>query len=130
MKLDHVLVMETGGMKGRGKERVRAELHQELRSILGADLIHSEYGMTELLSQAYAKGDHGFVCPPWMKLRIRDARNPWILPIPKKELHQCDRPGQLALLLFIATDDIGEKRKEGVAVLDEWIVRIFAAVIS
>ena len=118
MKLDHVLVMETGGMKGRGKERVRAELHQELRSTLGADLIHSEYGMTELLSQAYAKGDHGFVCPPWMKLRIRDARNPLDTTDSKKR--GCINVIDLAnwhSCCFIATDDIGEKRKEGVAVL-------------
>ena len=118
MDLSHVLVMETGGMKGRGKERVRAELHRELQSILGVDLIHSEYGMTEMLSQAYATAERGFVCPPWMQLRIRDARNP--LDTTNSKKRGCINVIDLAnwhSCCFIATDDIGEKRKEGVAVL-------------
>jgi hypothetical protein len=67
--------METGGMKGRRKEMIREELHQVLCKGFGVT-IHSEYGMTELLSQAYSKGDGIFDCPPWMQIIIRDTNDP------------------------------------------------------
>ncbi len=67
MKLEHTLVMETGGMKGRGREMVREALHATLGKSFGVHRIHSEYGMTELLSQAYARENGRFRCPPWMK---------------------------------------------------------------
>ncbi|HUX85206.1 MAG TPA: hypothetical protein VMV20_08220 [Chitinophagaceae bacterium] len=67
LKLGHTVVMETGGMKGRGREMVREELHEALRRSFGVERIHSEYGMTELLSQAYAQGGGRFACPPWMR---------------------------------------------------------------
>ena len=66
------IVMETGGMKGHGKEMVRSELHDVLRKRLRGASIHSEYGMTELLSQAYAKDKDRYHCPPWMKVFVRD----------------------------------------------------------
>ncbi len=72
-----LIVMETGGMKGRRKEMVREELHSVLAKGFGVNNIHSEYGMTELLSQAYSKGDGVFNCPPWMKVIIRDINDPF-----------------------------------------------------
>lgn len=70
------IVMETGGMKGRRRELVRNELHEILCNGLGVKKIHSEYGMTELLSQAYSYGDGIFECPPWMKILVRDPLDP------------------------------------------------------
>ena len=67
--------METGGMKGRRKELVREELHTTLQNGFGVSKIHSEYGMTELLSQGYSKGDGLFATPPWMKIRTRDTED-------------------------------------------------------
>ncbi|GAA4273424.1 acyl transferase [Aquimarina gracilis] len=72
---DNVIVMETGGMKGRRKEMIRQELHEILKKGFNVSSIHSEYGMTELLSQAYSKGDGIFQCPPWMKVVIRNPED-------------------------------------------------------
>ena len=77
LQLRHTIVMETGGMKGRREEMTRQQVHEILRSQLGVDLIHSEYGMTELLSQAYSKGDGIFHCPGWMKVLMRDEDDPF-----------------------------------------------------
>lgn len=78
---DHITIMETGGMKGRRKEITRQELHQKLKKAFGCKNIHSEYGMTELLSQAYSSGDGIFKTPPWMKILVRDLYDPFeILP--------------------------------------------------
>jgi hypothetical protein len=74
--LKHTTIMETGGMKGRKEEMVRHELHELLRKQFKVDVIHSEYGMTELLSQAYSKGNGIFYCPPWMKVLVRDEEDP------------------------------------------------------
>lgn len=71
-----LIVMETGGMKGKRREMVREELHETLKKGFGVAQIHSEYGMTELLSQAYSKGNGIFECPPWMQIRIRDTNDP------------------------------------------------------
>ena len=68
--------METGGMKGRREELVRDEVQQLLKRKFQLDVIHSEYGMTELLSQAYSNGKGIFYCPPWMKVLIRDEEDP------------------------------------------------------
>src|SRR5690606_19720654 len=76
MELRHTTIMETGGMKGRRKEMIREELHQELKAAIKLSKIHSEYGMTELLSQAYSKGDGIFNCPPWMRVSARDPEDP------------------------------------------------------
>lgn len=73
--LKNTVIMETGGMKGRRKEMIREELHQVLANGFGVDKIHSEYGMTELLSQAYSKGNGLFQTPPWMKILIRDTED-------------------------------------------------------
>lgn len=78
-KLDfpELIVMETGGMKGKKKELLRQELHQKLKSSFGVEQIHSEYGMTELMSQAYSKGNGIFQCPPWMNILIRETNDPF-----------------------------------------------------
>ena len=75
--LHHTLVMETGGMKGRRRELIREELHDRLRRGFGVDKIYSEYGMTELLSQAYSKGKGIFECPPWMSVGAREHQDPF-----------------------------------------------------
>jgi phenylacetate-coenzyme A ligase PaaK-like adenylate-forming protein len=77
LKLRNVIVMETGGMKGRKEEITRQELHQILQKSFGIKEIHSEYGMTELLSQAYSKENGLFYAPPWMKILIRDTYDPF-----------------------------------------------------
>ena len=79
MKLRHTTVMETGGMKGRREEITREEIHKILQEKLGVQNIHSEYGMTELLSQAYSKGKGLFQCPPWMKVLIREENDPFAI---------------------------------------------------
>lgn len=112
--LQNTIVMETGGMKGRRKELIRAELHQILSKGLGCPNIHSEYGMTELLSQAYATDQGIFECPPWMQVLIRDTEDPLSLLPPGKtgglniidlaNLHSC---------AFIATQDLGKAYPNG-----------------
>lgn len=74
-KLENTIIMETGGMKGRRKEMIREELHAILKQGFGVKYIHSEYGMTELLSQAYSRGNGIFDCPPWMRILIRDPED-------------------------------------------------------
>lgn len=76
IKLKNTIVMETGGMKGKREEMVREQLHSILCKHFNLPKIHSEYGMTELLSQAYSKGDGIFECPPWMHISCRDANDP------------------------------------------------------
>ncbi|MAU71481.1 MAG: acyl transferase [Pseudozobellia sp.] len=76
LSLEHTIVMETGGMKGRRKELIREEFHEILTKGFGVGQIHSEYGMTELLSQAYSSGQGIFKTPPWMKILIRDTEDP------------------------------------------------------
>lgn len=76
-QLKNTIVMETGGMKGRRKELIREELHTILKKGFGIDAIHSEYGMTELLSQAYSKGNGLFNCPNWMRVFTRDTEDPF-----------------------------------------------------
>lgn len=77
IKLENTIVMETGGMKGKRKELTKTELHQIISSKLGLKTVHSEYGMTELLSQAYSTSNGKFQTPPWMKILIRDTYDPF-----------------------------------------------------
>ena len=74
-QLQHTIIMETGGMKGKRKEMIREELHEQLCNGFGVSAIHSEYGMTELLSQAYSLGNGVFECPSWMQIHIRDTED-------------------------------------------------------
>ncbi len=114
MQLRHTIVMETGGMKGRREEMTRQQVHEKLQSQLGVGLIHSEYGMTELLSQAYSKGDGIFHCPGWMKVLIRDEDDPFHITSAVKADNR-SLTGVLNIIdlaniyscSFIATDDIG-----------------------
>ncbi len=77
IKLKNTIIIETGGMKGRKKEIVREELHSKIKRATNLEAIHSEYGMTELLSQAYAKKQNRYQTPPWMKVLIRDVNDPF-----------------------------------------------------
>lgn len=77
ISFDELTVMETGGMKGRRKEMIRSDLHTILKQGFGVKAIHSEYGMTELLSQGYSKGEGRFNCPPWMKISARQTDDPF-----------------------------------------------------
>lgn len=106
--LKHTVVMETGGMKGRRKEMIREELHQVLATGFGVEHIHSEYGMTELLSQAYSKGKGVFQCPPWMKIKIRDTEDALtLLPEGKSGgINIIDLANRYSCS-FLATQDLG-----------------------
>jgi len=112
-QLDHVMVMETGGMKGKRKEMIKKELHQKLRKGFGVSSIYSEYGMTELLSQAYSKKDGVFYCPPWMKVTTRDTEDP-LSPIEGKTgaLNIIDL-ANINSCSFIATQDLGKMYPDG-----------------
>ena len=113
-KLKNTVVMETGGMKGRRKEMIREELHTILQQGFGVDHIHSEYGMTELLSQAYSKGDGIFKCPPWMRLLIRDPEDPFTFLQPGKTggINVIDF-ANINSCSFIATQDLGKDLGNG-----------------
>ncbi len=113
--LSGVIVMETGGMKGRRKELTRSELHATLKEKLNVTSIHSEYGMTELLSQAYSKGDGLFYCPPWMKVIIRDPQDPLTLftePAKTGGINIIDL-ANMNSCSFIATGDLGRINDDG-----------------
>lgn len=107
-QLNNTIIMETGGMKGKRKEMLKDELHQKLCKAFGVDFIHSEYGMTELLSQAYSKGNGRFSTPHWMRVFSRDIEDPFSLTkngktgglniIDLANIHSC---------AFIATQDLG-----------------------
>ena len=113
--LSGVTVMETGGMKGRRKEITRQEMHAILKDKFKVQYIHSEYGMTELLSQAYSKGDGIFYCPPWMKILIRDPQDPLSV------IAETGRTGGINIIdlaninscSFISTSDLGKLHEDG-----------------
>ncbi len=104
-----LIVMETGGMKGRRKEMIREELHALLCEGFGVDAIHSEYGMTELLSQAYSNGNGFFYCPPWMKIVTRDTNDPLTFLSDNKAggINVIDL-ANINSCSFIATQDLGK----------------------
>ena len=113
-----LIVFETGGMKGRRKEMVKEELYDILRKAFGVADIHSEYGMCELLSQAYSKGGNLFSTPPWMRLRLRNEKDPLdgtdtvntgvINVIDLANIYSCS---------FIATEDLGRRHPQGIEIL-------------
>ena len=112
--LKHTIVMETGGMKGQRKELVKSELHSILRHGFGIDKIHSEYGMTELLSQAYSKGDGVFEMPSWMKILTRDPEDALsIQPIGKSGGVNVIDLANVNSCAFIATQDLGRIHVNG-----------------
>lgn len=110
--LQGVIVMETGGMKGRRKEITREELHAILSEKLNVDSIHSEYGMTELLSQAYARHSGIFKAPPWMKVLIRDINDPFSLDTRSRAggINVIDL-ANIYSCAFIETQDLGRTNK-------------------
>ena len=113
MKLENTIIMETGGTKGKRKELLKEELHKILKEAFSLDSIHSEYGMTELLSQSYSEGDNIFKTPPWKKVLIRDVNDP--LTILGK-----NRSGGINIIdlaniyscPFIATQDLGRLHED------------------
>lgn len=108
-KLKNTIIMETGGMKGRRKEMIRTELHQQLCEGFGVTKIHSEYGMTELLSQGYSKGNGIFETPPWMKLFTRDPEDALtIQPNGKSGGINVIDLANINSCSFIATQDLGK----------------------
>ena len=110
---DHIMVMETGGMKGRRKELIRSELHDRLKDALGVDSIHSEYGMTELLSQGYSSGNGLFRTPPWMRVLIRDANDPLsLLPAGQTGGLNIIDLANLYSCSFIGTGDLGKVHED------------------
>jgi hypothetical protein len=112
-QLKSTIVLETGGMKGRKEELTRSELHQLLREHLGTSTIHSEYGMTELLSQAYSIKEGVFKCPPWMKVMVAEEEDPTaIKETGRGVLHIIDL-ANIYSCSFIATEDIGEVFEDG-----------------
>jgi len=116
--LKNTIVMETGGMKGRRKEMIREELHSELKKGFGVNKIHSEYGMTELLSQAYSNGEGVFDCPPWMKILIRDPEDAiTFLPAGKIGGINVLDLANINSCSFIATQDLGRKKNNEIEIL-------------
>ena len=113
-ELKHTIIMETGGMKGRRKEMIKSELHSILKKGFGVDTIHSEYGMTELLSQAYSKGNGIFSTPPWMKVLIRDPEDALTILGEKKSggINIIDLANVYSCA-FIATKDLGKIHNNG-----------------
>lgn len=115
---DSIMVMETGGMKGKRKELTKEELHATLKAGLSVKQIHSEYGMTEMLSQAYSKADGIFQSPPWLQFRIRDVNDPFsFLPYGKTgginvidlaNYHSCS---------FLAVKDLGRMSEQGLELM-------------
>ncbi|AXT52325.1 acyl transferase [Aquimarina sp. BL5] len=103
------IIMETGGMKGRRKEMIRGQLHQILKKGFRVSTIHSEYGMTELLSQAYSKGDGIFYCPPWMKVSTRDPEDA-LTPLPSNKTGGVNiiDLANINSCSFIASQDLGK----------------------
>jgi len=120
LRLKNTVVMETGGMKGRREEWTREQVHEFLSEKLGVSEIHSEYGMTELLSQAYSGGHGKFFCPPWMKILLREEDDPLLVNnVPSKGVK--NKTGIINVIdlaniyscSFIATDDVGRLHPDG-----------------
>ena len=113
-KLEHTIIIETGGTKGKRKEMLKEELHQNLKAAFSLEVIHSEYGMSELLSQSYSNGEGIFKSPPWKKVLIRDTNDPLsiigdnktggINVIDLANIYSCP---------FIATQDLGKTFEDG-----------------
>lgn len=107
LHLKHTIVMETGGMKGRRQEMTRAEVHALLKAGFGVTQVHSEYGMTELLSQAYSKGEGRFHCPPWLRMLVRDEEDPLAVSETGRGILNIIDLANVYSCSFIATDDVG-----------------------
>ena len=113
LQLSSTTIMETGGMKGRRKELTRQEVHDILKKQFQVQQIQSEYGMSELLSQAYSKADGRFYCPPWMKVLVRDEDDPLLVKETGKGALNIIDLANVNSCAFIATDDVGEVFEDG-----------------
>jgi phenylacetate-coenzyme A ligase PaaK-like adenylate-forming protein len=113
LKLEHTVVVETGGMKGRREEITREELHAVLRERLGVNVVHAEYGMTELLSQAWSAGEGVFRCPPWMRVLVRSEDDPLEVRVRGEGLINVIDLANIWSCAFIATDDVGVLQPDG-----------------
>lgn len=111
--LQHTIIMDTGGMKGRKKEMLKTEVHAVLKNAFNVNAIHSEYGMTELLSQAYAKEDGLFYCPSWMKVFVRQQDDPFEISETGTGLLNIIDLANIHSCCFIATDDIATIHTNG-----------------
>ncbi|MEO6232999.1 MAG: acyl transferase [Ferruginibacter sp.] len=116
--LKYTTIMETGGMKGRREELTRTEVHQQLCNAFNLKNIHSEYGMTELLSQAYSTGEGIFNCPPWMKILVREEDDPFAIHSQYEHQMQSGAINIIDLAniyscSFIATEDAGKIYSDG-----------------
>ena len=108
LDLPQLIIMETGGMKGRGKELTREEVHSMLKKGFKVETIHSEYGMTELISQSYSRGEGKFEAPPWKKILLRDLNDPFLVDTSLRAggINIIDF-GNVDSCSFIATEDLG-----------------------
>lgn len=113
MSLRHTVVVETGGMKGRRRELTRAELHTFLTERLGVDVIHAEYGMTELLSQAWSPGHGIFSCPPWMRVLVRAEDDPLEVRTEGEGILNIIDLANCWSCAFLATEDVGRVYPDG-----------------
>jgi hypothetical protein len=112
-KIEHGIIMETGGSKGHTKEWVRNELHNKIKLGLQTNKIHSEYGMTELLSQAYNLGTQKFKCPPWMKVIVREPNDPFAINDQGNGVLNIIDLANINSCCFIETEDIGTVYEDG-----------------
>lgn len=113
MPLKHTIIMETGGMKGRREEMTRQEVHDILKAAFQLPSIHSEYGMTELLSQGYSKGEGIFLTPPWMKIRVRLEDDPLDVRLSGTGIINVIDLANIYSCCFIATEDVGRVFEDG-----------------
>ncbi len=113
LDLSDCIVIETGGMKGRRKEWVREELHQFLKSRFNIQAVHSEYGMTELMSQAYSNGEGYYQCPAWMKMLVRDINDPFLIVKGKAGVINVVDLANFHSCAFIETQDLGRVDQDG-----------------
>lgn len=114
LDMKDVIIMETGGMKGKRKEITRDELHATLKNAFHVPAVHSEYGMTELLSQAWSKGNGIFQCPPWMKILTRETNDPlsWTASGKSGGVNIIDL-ANIFSCSFISTSDLGKVYDDG-----------------
>ena len=113
LPLEHTIVMETGGMKGRREEMTRQQVHDILKQAFHLPAIHAEYGMTELLSQAYAAGEGILHCPPWMKVMIRQEDDPFDIQYTGSGIINVIDLANIYSCAFIATEDVGRVYDDG-----------------
>jgi phenylacetate-coenzyme A ligase PaaK-like adenylate-forming protein len=113
MQLNNTIIIETGGMKGRKKEMTRSEVHEILKEQFTLKEIHSEYSMTELLSQAYSTSEGLFYCPPWMKILVRGEDDPLDIKQHGRGVINIIDLANVYSCSFIATDDAGLLHNNG-----------------